>query len=665
MSTSITEELTRVLIQDNRCLSSSGELLKNKVLELAAHEDSSLIKAIYGVESLRGHFFTDLDGLVIFNKERFQQFLVSKEWLPDSFTAFKNKIGMAVEGKFLSESADIVLDWAFKDCVLEGGMKKGEANRQEVFYNEVLAPDEVNRLLAPKAFKNPKRISASGEVALKSLNVDEFGIPSDNLIVRGNNLLAISSLKEVFANKVRFIYIDPPYNTEQDLLYNDRFRNSTWLTLMKNRLDVARALLSEEGLIFVQIDSRMFAHLKILMDEIFGSDNLKSIVTVKVKGGGGVGGDSFLLDAAEYILCYSKDSDIELEVPREEAEYFPQEESDYVNLIQIADDGEYMRTIEGGNVGEIKVFKHEKWSLERIPKEHRDNAFYVKNLESIMSTTNPQGGLMRRVLPSFPRGKEELFSIEYTPMRGKNKGKVTREYVLGGRLVIWLKNVARVSNNQLVKLQRPLNIWDVDSMYKGIHKEGGVSFPNGKKPEHLIKKIFELHAKPGDLVLDFFLGSGTTAAVAHKMGLRYIGVEQLNYGENDVTQRLKNVIAGDATGISKSVGWKGGGEFVYLELAERNPAFHTKISEATSIKELEALWREMSGSAFLAYKVDIAKFNANAKEFAELDLREAKAVLFEALDKNAIYVNLSEVADEAAALSESEISVNKQFYGIQ
>jgi adenine-specific DNA-methyltransferase len=665
LSESILDAITAVLKEDKRVVAEDGDVLANKVLELVSNRDEALISSLFQVKELREHFFKSVGDFTIFDFDSFSKLLSSKEWLPSSFTSFRNKIGMVSQGRFIGEQNDVVLEWPYKDCVLEGGMREEEASREEVFYNEIIAPDEVNRLLEPKAFRSLKRFTAEGEQTLNGFNFNSEGTPTDNFLIRGNNLLALHSIKEAFTNKIKLIYIDPPYNTERDMLYNDKFKASTWLTLMKNRLDIAKRLLSEEGLIFVQIDSRMFAHLKVLMDEIFGSENLKSMITVKVKGGGGVGGDSFLLDAAEYILCYAKNPDIELEVPREEAEYFPQEESDYVNLIQIADDGEYLRTIEGGNVGEIKVFRHDKWSLERIPRELREKNYYIKNLENIMSTTNPQGGLMRRVLPTFPRGKEELFSIEYRPMRGKNKGKVTREYVLGGRLVIWLKNVARISNNELVKLQRPLNIWDVDSMYKGIHKEGGVSFPGGKKPEHLIKKILQLHAEPGDIVLDFFLGSGTTAAVAHKLGLQYIGIEQLSYGTNDSLTRLKNVLSGDMSGISRETNWAGGGNFVYLELAERNPELLQRIEKAKNTKELSSVWQELSESPYLAFKVDPELFNNSISAFEALPVSEARMVLHEVLDKNAIYLNLSELEDSKNGLSSEEITLTRQFYGIK
>jgi adenine-specific DNA-methyltransferase len=342
----------------------------------------------------------------------------------------------------------------------------------------------------------------------------------------------------------------------------------------------------------------------------------------------------------------------------------PEDESNYTSILEVEDGGEYVRSIMGGNVGEIKVFRHNKWSLKSIPKNERTKENYLSNFEGIMRTTNPQGGLMKRILPEFPRSKDELYSIEYTPIRGRNSGKVVREHILGQGLVLWLKTTATSDGKTITKLMRPTNAWTDENLYQGIAKEGGVKFQNGKKPERLIERILALHTKPGDLVLDFFLGSGTTAAVAHKMGRRYIGIEQINYGENDSTQRMKNVLEGDSSGISKAYKWKGGGEYVYLELAERNFDLAKRISESRTHADLLSIWEELSATPYLAYKVDITKFNENAQDFGSLTIDEAKAVLFEALDKNAIYINVSELEDSTNGLSPQEIKLTRKFYGL-
>ncbi|WP_165437760.1 site-specific DNA-methyltransferase, partial [Streptococcus ruminantium] len=235
------------------------------------------------------------------------QFLNNKEFLPDSFTAYKTKIGLATGDKYLSENQDVVLNFPYKDCVLEGGQTKEDAKRQEIFFNETLALTEINRLLDDKVLTNFKRFDETGETAVGDLK------ETDNLIIKGNNLIALHSLKKRFAGKVKLIYIDPPYNTGNDSFnYNDSFNHSTWLTFMKNRLEVARELLSDDGLLWVQTDDGEVNYLGVLLDEIFGSENFINLITVKTKIGG-VSGSSegkSLKDATEFIQLYAKNKEL-------------------------------------------------------------------------------------------------------------------------------------------------------------------------------------------------------------------------------------------------------------------------------------------------------------------------------------------------------------------
>jgi adenine-specific DNA-methyltransferase len=206
-----------------------------------------------------------------------------------------------------------------------------------------------------------------------------------------------------------------------------------------------------------------------------------------------------------------------------------------------------------------------------------------------------------------------------------------------------------------------VDLWtDISTI--NLNKEGGVEFPNGKKPEALLQRILEIFTDPDDLVLDYHLGSGTTAAVAHKMQRRFIGLEQMNYGVNDSIQRLKNVVNGDASGISQSVGWDGGGSFVYLELAERNADLVGRIETAKTVKQVKELWEEIASSPFLSYKVDVDRVKESSDEFQRLELQEAKSILVEMLDKNALYVNVSELEEIGTLLSSTDIKATKAFY---
>lgn len=199
-------------------------------------------------------------------------------------------------------------------------------------------------------------------------------------------------------------------------------------------------------------------------------------------------------------------------------------------------------------------------------------------------------------------------------------------------------------------------------LWQGIANEGGVTLKYGKKPEELLRMVLNLVTQKGDLVLDFFMGTGTTCAVAHKMGRQYIGVEQLDYGKNSAVVRLKNVIKGDQTGISKAVGWKGGGDFVYLELMKWNEKFVDEIKKAKTKEELKELWKKMKKKAFLSYKVDAKTIDQNAQDFDQLSLEDKKRFLYECLDKNHLYVNYSEIDDEEYAVSEEDKRLNREFY---
>lgn len=316
------EELKNLLQQDER-LVVDGKLLKNKIIESALKLDADLIKLLLKSETIKKHFFEEVGGVLVFDKIKFQKFVSNKAFLADSYTSFKNKIGLVTENEeYLSESKEVVLAWPYKDCVLEGGMEKEDEKRDEIFYNEILAPDEIDRLLEPKVLTNFKRIDKNGEHSLfpplkkgdkGGFKTDENGNIKDNLIIKGNNLLALHSLKKRFAGQVKLIYIDPPYNTGNDsFLYNDSFNHSTWLTFMKNRLLSAKKLLKNDGLIFIQIDFNEQAYLKVLCDDVFGRENFVNQIAWKRRGGKTSPDTNRLENVCDFILMYSKSSNYEI-----------------------------------------------------------------------------------------------------------------------------------------------------------------------------------------------------------------------------------------------------------------------------------------------------------------------------------------------------------------
>ncbi|MEO0155869.1 MAG: site-specific DNA-methyltransferase [candidate division WOR-3 bacterium] len=662
------DNLKNLLRKDER-LVSQGELLKNKVIELAIKLDKDLIELLLSNEQMKKVFFVDVGKATIFDKDKFIKFVSNKEFLPDSYTAFKNKIGLIDEkGEFISEKKDVVLSWPYKDCVLEGGMTKEDQKRDEVFWNETLAPDEISRLLDPKVFTNAKRIDKKGEHKFDGFRVDEKGDIKDNLIIKGNNLLVLHSLKKRFAGKVKLIYIDPPYNREDENFYNDSFRHSTWLTFMKNRLEIAKKLLKPDGVIFVQCDDREHAYLKVLMDEIFERENFISSIAIRVKAPSGVATGGLIFDVKENILVYGRKKDIEPVNNLIEKEIIDEKSKtiESYNLLfeSEGEETEKVAELETQN-GKIEIIRMKNYSIRKINfYQIKDvGKFYVENFEKIFRTATLSGGIEQKIKQLIP--DSGLFSYYHTPTKGKYKGQKIKYYVYKKEGVLFLKENAIIKDlgrgKMVVKLEQLTNIISKD-LWQGIANEGGVTLKYGKKPEELLRIVLELVTQDGDLVLDFFAGTGTTCAVAHKMGRQYIGVEQLDYGENSAVVRLKNVINGDQTGISKAVGWKGGGDFVYLELLKWNENFANEIKKAKTKEELKRLWERMKEKAFLSYKVDIKAIDENAKDFEDLSIEDKKRFLYECLDKNHLYVNYSEIDDAEYGVGEEDKKLNRQFY---
>lgn len=241
------ESLVEVIKKDERFFSDEGTLLRNKLYESAMNMDVDLVRLLLSNSDLKERFFSEVDGVLVFDKIKFGWVINNREFLPDSYTRYKNKIGLVNnKGEYISESNDVELVFPYKDCVLEGGQTKEDQKRSEIFYNETLAPDEVDRLLYPKVLTNTKRYTANGVQSITDI------LENDNLIIKGNNLLAISSLLKVYEGKIKLIYIEPPYDTGSDSFgYNDRFNRSSWLAFMKKRLEIAKQLLSDDGAIYV------------------------------------------------------------------------------------------------------------------------------------------------------------------------------------------------------------------------------------------------------------------------------------------------------------------------------------------------------------------------------------------------------------------------------
>ena len=269
----------------------------------------------------------------------------------------------------------------------------------------------------------------------------------------------------------------------------------------------------------------------------------------------------------------------------------------------------------------------------------------------------PQSSIRPRVMEKVKSlvdvGKDDFYSIEYTPKTGKYKGVVYEQFYKGENfnLYAWLEEVLEKQGEYLYKKDIQGTFWDFVGQTKNLTKEGQVQLANGKKPEKLVGAILDCCMKPGDIVLDAYLGSGTTAAVAHKKGYTYIGLEQLNKHIELAKTRLSNVINGDKSGISSDENWNGGGSYIYCELAENSQTYIDKIYKANTIEELVDIFNFLKESEFISYRVDINKMKDD--DFIQLSIDDAKKVLISIIDKNTLYINYSDIDNEDYVIPES------------
>lgn len=419
-----------------------------------------------------------------------------------------------------------------------------------------------------------------------------YGDPgSENMLIHGDNLIALQALQQDFAGKIKCIYIDPPYNTGSAFeYYDDNLEHSIWLSLMKARLTLLRDLLSEDGSIWIQIDDEEQAYLKVLCDEVFGRSNFINMISVNMKNIAGVSGggeDKRLKKNCEYILAYAKDYSL---LPLFNGPYSYTEISELVQQYQeegkswkyttvLLDPGkkEYYGSTVDGDGNEIKVFirKDPKMlSVKQVASQEgiTEKEVYQKYGINIFQTTNAQSSIRTRVMDyrTEEHITEDLISIEYVPKTGKNRGKVYEQFYKGDkcRLFVWLRDTSEVIDGELYKKDLQGTYWDMNAWMKNLTKEGSVEFGSGKKPEQLVRQIIEMTTSEGEWVLDSFLGSGTTAATAMKLNRKWIGIELGDQAYSHCKLRLDRVISGeDAGGITKSVDWHGGGGYHFYELA--------------------------------------------------------------------------------------------------
>lgn len=569
------ETLTTQLKKENNYVSDNGELKKWVVADKARNYDAELLALLLDNEDLKKTFFKDVNGTMVFLLEKFLLFIEQKNYLNDSYTAYRNKIGLTIGGRFLNQHNEVELVWPYKDCILEGGQTKEDQKRPEIFFNQTLAQNEITQLLDPKVLTNAKLYGKDGVHTVSTFTRDaelneKRGLPkdtiTDNLVIKGNNLLALHSLKREFAGKVKLIYVDVPYNTGNDSFgYNDSFSHSTWLTFMKNRIEVAKELLTSNGSIVVNLDWNEVHYCKILLDSIFGRDCFRN----------------------EIIWCYT-----------------------------------------GPGSPKMKQLNRKHDNLLWYSKNAVEWAFYGDNVR--MQSEVHVGG--------FNGEMSSNVSADYT-----EKGKIPEDWWelfhtdddVKSELEILFKDKSLVNNCD----------WWKEAVASRIRVDGRkrTGFLT-EKPYKLMERIVKMLTKPNDIVLDFCAGSGTTGFVSEYLNRQFVLVEQMDGQIEIMEQRFAEK------------------RYIYLELKKYNQTFIERIEAAQDTETLLQIWELMKEKSFLAYNVDIKTQEANIEQFKQLDLAQQKAVLCELLDKNRLYVNVSDMNDERFETTDDERAVTEAFY---
>ncbi len=668
--------LENQLAVEGRFITDDGELKKFVIIDAAFNMDKVLIKLLLTKPELKQKFFTEIAGHWVFDTNLFVRYMENKNFLKDSYTRYRNKIGLTIDGKFMKQLNDVSLVWPFKDCILEGGQSREDQKRPEIFFNEILAQEEIDQLTEPKVLTKWRRYTVDGEQKVAELKRDKSGTIKENLIIKGNNLLALYSLLPQFEEQVKLIYIDPPYNTGNDSFqYNDSFNHSTWLTFMKNRLEVARRLLRKDGVIFVQCDDNEQAYLKVLLDEIFYPTNFVETFIWKNTDNAPTLSKKTRKNV-EYIHCYEKSLNFQI------AYVGRKSDNDDAPLLNIGNPIAVLEFIPG--IIKFKIsdntYKEGKYnSIELLNDLIVENGIN-KNKIKLKGKFKWQQSFLENEI-----SKGTYFLIKSEKMSIRYQRKVASN-IAPNKFVddIYLSKAIGIETNEDSKKH-------IDSL--------DLKFSSFPKPETLIAFLIKAVTQRKDIILDYHLGSGTTAAVAHKMNRQYIGIEQMDYIETVAVKRLKKVIGEykevsnlergkeepkqqvlefvaekddkykvldfDEGGISKAVKWQGGGDFVYCELKKYNQTFIEQIEEASSTARLLEIWEEMKNHSFLNYNVDIKKHDEHIEDFKKLDIKIKKEHLLELLNKNQLYVNLSSIDDQDYKVSTEDKKLTNEFYEIE
>lgn len=637
----IITQVKKVLKQfDNKYLTENGSLKRSNVINALDQYDRKLMTALLANPLIHDNYTEKIADTEVFKLNQFVEMFEYKDFWEDSFTKYTDKIGLASGDKFIADSSDVVLDFPYKDTVLKAGMDKEDADPEvganEPFLNETLAHAEINELFEPKILVNAKLYDKDGEHEVINFN------KQDSLILKGNNVIALSTLINQYNSQIKSIFIDPPYyfngNKPADTFsYNSNFKLSTWLTFMKTRIELSQKLLDPTGTIFITMSDEGVHYLKVLTDSIFKPENFIADVTWESRSS--ISSDGLMSLNSNHVLIYAKDinhinkNDFRLALNKETFKYND-------------NDGRGPYRIEPFDAPNIR--KNLEYEIEN-PNNHE---IYLPPHGRCWRTTESEYKRLlsdNRIRFGVKGTSKPQLKAYYSEVKNAGKGKAAS--------TIW-HNIKE--NNSISWLETNTNT----SATKHLRQMFGSSIFTNPKPEELIQRVLELSTNENDIVLDFFMGSATTQAVAMKMHRRFIGIEQMDYINTVSVPRLQKVIAGEQGGISKDVNWHGGGSFVYAELMEKNQGYLKDLQKATTLDELNTVFQRMKDGADFDFRVDLSKFE-NDPDRKNLSFEDQKKLLIKLLDKNQLYYNEANIddVDVRDLISNSDYKFNKSFYG--
>ncbi|MFT4148019.1 MAG: site-specific DNA-methyltransferase [Micrococcaceae bacterium] len=569
--------------------------------------------------------------------------MAAKSQKKGQYTKYSNKIGLYsnVKGNFIKNDTDVVLHFPFKDAVLEAGMSKEDVGREERFLQVDIDSKDIDTLEEPKVLTDFRYIDKNGEKTLTADSDIEFFDENDdlkqNMLIKGNNLLALYTLREKLAGKVKLIYIDPPYNTKGDadtFTYNNNFNHSAWLTFMKNRLEVAKELVTQDGFIAIAIDHVELFYLGVLADEIFGAHNRVGIVTV-VHNPKGRNQAKFFSANSEFMLVYARDI-----------------ENANFNKVALTE-AQAKSFTERDEKG---TFRYEPYIRSRTAwsRKNRPNNWYPLYVSSDLKTISSN---------KFDNAKYELFPVPSTgkEMSWKNIKETFDELNKDGYFIAKREGNTVVIYHKYYEQSVLKNVWD-DKRYqsefngtkllKSLVPDTKFSYP---KSLYTVLDTIRIMTKPEDVVIDFFGGSLTTAHAVLEANImdngsrKFVMVEQLEEHVDVGIKRLKKIVD------------KNDASFVYLELKKYNQEYIERINAADSLKELEEIYVEIRNNAFLKFWFTQGDFEKDT-DFRNLDLSARKQVLISVLDENQLYLNYADMNDTRHEVTNTEKTLTDRFY---